>query len=512
MVMEKGEDRFTRNDFAFFSAFGLAKILIHLAAIGRYGIFRDEFYYLACAGRLDWGYVDHPPFSIAVLAAWTALMGDSMATLRVPAMLAGAATVVLAGILARELGGRRFAQGVACLAVIIAPIYLAVANFYSMNVFDQLIWTILAWLFVRYLNRGDARLWLWFGLVAGIGLQNKVSVLFLGAGVVAGLLGTAQRRVFLSKEIWIGGAIATVIFSPYVIWNFQHDFATIEFMHNAATTKNSPTSPLALFLGTVLEMHPANALLWIAGLGYALLDPIGRRFRAVGIAFVTVFLAFAFSNGKVYYLAPIMPLMLALGGVAWEQWTAACPKWRLAVLVPMAILGPALIPMALPVFTPEAFIRYQDRIGLAPAPMERHTAGALPPHFADRQGWREMAEFVALHCAALDPAERPTAAVLVRNYGEAGALEYFGRELDLPEVLCPHNNFFLWGVPGNDGAVLLAYGYRREALEQYYGSVVEVGRFTHPYVMPYENDVPLYVCREAKQPIGELWGMLKVFV
>ena len=160
MVMEKGEARFTRIDIAFFSAFGLAKILIHLAVIGRYGIFRDEFYYLACAGRLDWGYVDHPPFSIAVLAAWTALFGHSMAALRIPGLLAGTATVVLAGILAREMGGRRFAQGVACLAVIIAPIYLAVANFYSMNVFDQLIWTVMAWLFVRYLNRGDAWLWL----------------------------------------------------------------------------------------------------------------------------------------------------------------------------------------------------------------------------------------------------------------------------------------------------------------------------------------------------------------
>jgi len=512
MAMEKGEARFTRNDIIFFSAFGLAKILLHLAVIGRYGIFRDEFYYLACAGRLDWGYVDHPPLSIAVLAAWTALFGDSMASLRVPGIVAGAATVVLAGILAREMGGRRFAQGVACLAVIIAPIYLAVANFYSMNVFDQFIWTILAWLFVRYLNRGDARLWIWFGLVAGIGLQNKISVLFLGAGVAVGLLATTQRRVFQKKEIWIGGVIAALMFSPYVIWNFQNDLATLEFMHNAATKKNAPTNPLELFLGTVLEMHPANALLWIAGLAYALLDPLGRRYRAAGIAFVTVFLAFAFSNGKVYYLAPIMPLMLALGGVAWERWTAARPKWRLAVLVPMAILGPALMPMALPMLSTEGFIRYQDRIGLAPAPMERHQAGALPPHFADRQGWREMAEFVGLHYAALDPADRPTAAVLLRNYGEAGALEYFGRDIDLPKVLCPHNNYYLWAEPGDNVAVLLAFGHRREALEQYYGSVVEVGRFTHPYVMPYENDVPLYVCREPKQPIGEIWGMVKVFV
>lgn len=512
MAVEHGEARFTRSDIAFFSAFGLLKILIHLAVIGRYGIFRDEFYYLACAERLDWGYVDHPPLSIALLAAWTAMFGDTMAALRVPAMLAGAATVVLAGLLARDMGGRRFAQGAACFAVIIAPIYLAVANFYSMNVFDQLIWTILAWLLVRYLNRGDARLWLWFGLVAGLGLQNKISVLFFGVGVVVGLLGTAQRRVFLTKEIWMGGAIAAVLFCPYLIWNFQHDFATLEFMHNAATTKNTPTSPPALFLGTVLEMHPANALLWIAGLGYALLDPIGRRYRVVGIAFVTVFLTFAFSNGKVYYLAPIMPLMLALGGVAWEQWTAARPKLRVAVLVPMAILGPALMPMALPILSTDGFIRYQERIGLAPAPMERHAAGALPPHFADRQGWREMAEFIGHHYASLDPAARPNAAVLVRNYGEAGALEYFGRDIELPKVLCPHNNYYLWSKPGENVSVLLAYGYRREALEQYYGSVVEVGRFTHPYVMPYENDVPLYVCREPKQPIGALWGMVKVFV
>lgn len=494
-------------------AFAAASLVLHLAVLGRYGIFRDEFYYLACARRLDWGYVDHPPLSIVFLAGWTKFFGDGIVALRLPGILAGAAIVFLAGLLAREMHGKRFAQAVACLSVLIAPLFLAVSNFYSMNVFDQLCWTLLALILVRCINTGDTRYWLLFGLVAGLGLQNKVSVLFLGAGVAVGVLLTRYRGHLLKKDIWLGGLLAGALFLPYVLWQAPRGYPTLEFMHNAATLKNTASSPLLLFQGTLLEMHPANALIWIPGLAFTLYGEAGKRYRLLGITFIVVFLILGFGNGKVYYLAPAMPIVLALGGVAWERWTRGRRWARVAVLAPLVLLGPVLVPLALPVLSPERFLAYQETLGIAPAPMERHAQAALPQHFADRFGWRELAEFTGGVCAGHFPDERNSAAILVFNYGEAGALEYYSEEFDLPRVVCPHNNYYLWG-PGEIGdGVVLVYGGEQAALEQAFTGVTALDeRLETAYAMPYENDRPLFICRGLRMPVAALWSRLKSFI
>lgn len=504
--------RFEPRDCYIPGAFALVKVVLHLAAMGRYGIFRDEFYYLACARHLDWGYVDHPPLSIAFLAMWTSLFGDSIFALRVPAMLVGALTLMLSGLLARELGGGRFAQALTCLAVLIAPLYLAMANFYSMNVFDQLCWTILAWIVIRYLNTDHRRLWILFGIVAGIGLENKISVLFLGFGTVVALLLTAHRRLFLTKELWIGGVLAGLLLLPHLLWQAVHGAPTLEFMHNATTLKNTPMTPLQLFIGTILEMHPLNALVWLAGLGYALFHPQGKRYRILGLTFLVIFFVFAFTNGKVYYLSPIMPMMLALGAVAWEQWTRKAPRWRMALVAPMALSGIALLPMSLPVLTPERFIAYQQKIGLAPAQMERGAQSSLPQHFADRFGWEEFAAFVANHYAPFAPEHGAPLTIMVRNYGEAGALDYYAGGYELPRAVCGHNNYYLWGPGDFSSEAFLAYGIDRKHLDAMCESVEELGRFHHTYAMPYQTDRPLYYCRGLKKPIAEIWPLTKTYM
>lgn len=499
-------------DYRLLGLFALIKIVLHLAVLGRYGIFRDEFYYLACARNLDWGYVDHPPLSLAILAAWTALFGDGMLALRLPAIIVGAATVFLTGLLARELGGGRFAQALACLSVLIAPLFLAIANFYSMNVFDQLCWVVLACILARYCNTADPRWWIPFGIVAGLGLQNKISVLFLGFGVVVALLLTHHRAVFRKKELWLGGALALLIFLPHLIWQAAHGAPTLEFMHNATTLKNTATSPIQFFLGLVVEMHPLNALLWLAGLGFALVHPIGKRYRLLGLAFIAVFLVFSLNNGKVYYLAPAMPIALALGAVAWEHWLGQRTAWRAALITPLAVFGIALLPMSLPVLSPEGLVRFQQTIGLAPTQMERGANSAFPQHFADRFGWEELAAFVAENYAPLASTPNAPTVIMVSNYGEAGALEYYSDTYTLPRVACGHNNYHLWGPGDFSGDTFLAYGIDRDRLETYCESVEEIARFKHPHVMPYQNDQPLFLCTGLKQPIDQLWPELKFYI
>src|SRR5262245_7654338 len=160
-----------------------ATLLVHLVASRGYGVFRDEFYYLACADHLDWGYVDHPPLSIAVLWAWRALFGESALALRVLPSLAGAALVLLGARIAREMSGGRFAEGLAAVGVAAAPAYFGIDSFFSMNAFDLLFWAAAALLVARIVNTGNPRLWLWLGVLLGLGLQNKISVLFFGFGL-----------------------------------------------------------------------------------------------------------------------------------------------------------------------------------------------------------------------------------------------------------------------------------------------------------------------------------------
>ena len=501
------------SDFYVPGIFAVVKVVLHLVVLGRYGIFRDEFYYLACARHLDWGYVDHPPLSLAFLSVWTSLFCDGLLALRLPGILVGAVVTLMTGMLAREVGGGKFAQGLACLTVLMAPLFLALSNFYSMNVFDLFFWTALLWILVRYINTEQRGYWIVFGLVAGLALENKISVLFLGFGVVVALVLTHHRKVFMKREIWIGGALAGLLFLPYAVWQFAHDFATLEFMHNAATLKNTPTTPLQLFLGVLVEMHPLNAVVWLAGLGYVLFHSEGRKYRLLGLCFLVVFFAFAFTNGKVYYLAPIMPVILALGAVAWERWTRKAPQWRWALVTPLVVFGVLLMPMSLPVLSPEGFAAYQRRIGLAPTQSERGGVGALPQHFSDRLGWEALALFVAEHYKGIaSEAGGARLTIVLNNYGEAGALEYFSKDYALPRAVCGHNNYFLWGPGDFSEDVFLVYNVERADLEPLCESVEELGRFTHPYVMPYENDRPLYLCRGLKQPIEEIWPLLKNYI
>ena len=305
----------------------LAGMVLHLATGWRYGLFRDEFYYLACANHLDWGFVDHPPLSIVVLAGVRALLGDSLFAVRlVPALLFGL-LVWLAACLARELGGGRFAESLAALSVAVAPIYLALTGFYSMNAFDLVFWAAALLLLARLVRTDDARLWRPLGLVIGLGLLNKISLLFFAFGLAVAVLATPLRRHLKRRELWEGMFLALLLFSPYVLWQIGHGWATLEFMRNVTRYKNVALSPLAFAAAQLTDLHPLNAPLWILGLAWLLVGRTGRRFRALGIVFVATFVVLAVQNSKPYYLGPAFPVLLAAGALVVEGLSEA-PRWR----------------------------------------------------------------------------------------------------------------------------------------------------------------------------------------
>ncbi|HWZ54822.1 MAG TPA: glycosyltransferase family 39 protein, partial [Verrucomicrobiae bacterium] len=263
----------------------LAKLAIHLYAGCFYGYFGDELYFMACSRHLAWGYVDQPPLIAVIVRTERMLFGDSLQSIRFAAALAGACTVLLAGAIARELGGKRFAQALAALAVLVAGVCLAMNHYISMNAFEPLAWAGCALILIRIIKTGNQKLWLWFGLVAGVALENKYGIVFFATGVVAGLLLTEHRAMFLKRWIWLGGLIAFLIFLPNLIWNIQHHFPFFELLANIRRNgRNVPLTHLQ-FLGQVaLHMSPASVPLVLAGLWFYFAHPQGKRFRVLGWA------------------------------------------------------------------------------------------------------------------------------------------------------------------------------------------------------------------------------------
>jgi hypothetical protein len=504
-----------RGDLAFLLAFAALKVAVHLAVGSGYGYFRDEFYYLACADHLDWGYVDHPPFSIAALRIWRLLFGDSVVAIRLAPALAGAVTVALAGFMTRRLGGGRFAQAIGMTAILVAPYHLATGGYFSMNAFDSLFWAAAAAVLILILQEERSRHWLLLGVVLGCGLMNKISVLWLGFGLLAGLLLTRERRLLLTRGPWVAGAVAAAIFLPHLAWQAARGWPTLEFIRNATTGKMVAIAPLDFLLAQVRLLHPLNVPIWIAGLVFLLFARDGRRYRILGFVFLAVLVLLAVNRAsRPGYLGPAYAMLFAAGGVALER--ALRPARRrvaiqTAVLAVLLAGGAALAPLALPILPVETYIRYARLLGVAPSTDERKRIGALPQHFADMFGWESLVGALRDVHRALPPDERADAAIFVMNYGEAGAIDLLGRRHGLPPATSGHNNYWLWGPRGASGRVVIIVGgdeadHRGECL-----SVERAGTTDCDYCMPYEDDQPIFVCRGLRTPLADLWPRLKHF-
>jgi hypothetical protein len=410
-------------------AFPLAKLVLQLVNYRGYGMFRDEFYYLACADHLAWGYVDHPPFSILFLWIVKGLLGDSLLAVRLSPALAGAATVLLAGLIARRFGGGRAAQSLAMLAVLCAPVYLSLNHFYSMNAFDILLWGLAAYVMLTLLQEDDQRRWILLGVVLGIGLLNKISVLWLGFGLLVGLLATDRRRTLKTPGPWLAAGMAFALWVPHLVWQMTHGWPTVEFIRNATGNKMVQVTPLAFLESQVMMMNVLSLPLWLAGLVWLLFATEGRSYRLLGVVYLAVFgLLILSGTSRAGYLSPVYIWLLPAGAVAAERlltrWRAA-PLWACAVA--LAISGMLFAPFALPVLPVDTFIDYAKRMGIGPSTAERKELAELPQFYADMHGWEEIVETVAGVYHSLPPEEQEKAAIFTFNYGDAGAIDYLGR-------------------------------------------------------------------------------------
>lgn len=494
----------------FFSA---VELILHLLVNGRYSWFRDELYYIACSKRLAWGYVDQPPLIAVTVRISRMLFGDhSLLGLRLFAALSMIAVVVLAILIARELGGGKFALWLAGLCVFFGPIWLNLGYIMTMNAYEHVVWTAGAYVIIRYINTRNPQLWLWFGVVCGVGLQTKYSVSVFGLGVVVGLLLTRERRVFLDKWIWMGGAVELAIFLPNMIWNIQHHWPFVELMRNLrADGRDVVLSPVRFMLEQALLTLPISAAVWIAGLVWCLFSSEGKRYRVLAFLFLFVVLFFMVTHGKNYYSTPIYPMMLAAGSVALESWLNGKLRpilWVMAGLI--AVMGVLLMPMTVPVLSIDAFMVYLEKSPLKPPHSEHyHERSPLPQVYADQFGWKEAVEGAAKAWALVPESERADCAIFGQDYGVAGAIDFYGPPYGLPNAISGHQNYWIWGPRGYSGKCMVILGDREERLRELFEDVRFV-TVTAPNKYGLETELGVHLCHRPKfGTLQQAWPMIK---
>jgi hypothetical protein len=493
--------------------------LLQMLTATHYGYFRDALYYLACSEHLDWGYVDQPPLIAAL--GWIArhTLGTSLPALLFWPALAGAARIVLTAAFARELGAGRFGTALAAMLGATPPVWYALDHQFAMNALEPVFWTGCAYVILRTIKTGNPRLWLAFGAIAGLGLQNKYSIAVFAFGLLAGLLLTAQRKLLFTPWLFAGGAVALLIFLPNLLWNIRHHWPFLELMHNIRSSgKDVVLSPLSFVGQQILVMGPVSFPFWFAGLLFYLLSRNAKPFRAFGWAFVITVAFFLMAHGKNYYSAPVYAIVLAGGAAAAERLLAAPlfdgrPRLR-AALKPLAfawlIVGVLLIlPAFLPVLPVDSYLKFQEHLPFAiPRAEHSHMGAALPQYYADEFNWQEMVEAVARVYHSLTPEEQAKTAIFTDNYGEAAAIDFFGAKYGLPKAISGHQNYFLWGPRDYTGEIVIRVGAAIENVRSGYESVAVAATIENPYALYYETR-PILLCRGRKENYQTHWSSVK---
>src|SRR5271155_357879 len=486
----------------------------------QYGYFRDALYYLACSEHLAWGYVDQPP--LIVFICWIArhTLGTSLPALMLWPALAGAGRIVLTGAFARELGARKFGVGFAAVLAATPGVWYVIDHQIAMNALETLFWTGCALAMLRMIRTDNPKWWLAFGAISGLGLENKYSVAVFAFALLLGLLLTPQRKLLFTPWLFAGGGFAVLIFLPNLIWNIQHHWPFLELMRNIRASGRDVVLSLGQFVWQqILLMNPASAIYWIIGVLFYLFARAVKAYRVFGWAFLIAFAFFLLAHGKNYYSAPMYTVAFAGGALAVENFFSRARLTQKAALrtalqtavVVLAILGIfPLLPLVLPILPINRYLQFQELLPFAlPRSEHSHMGTPLPQHYADEFGWEEMVAATAQVYHGLSPEEQTKTAIFANNYGEAGAIDFFGPNYGLPKAISGHQTYFYWGPRYYTGEIVIVLGSANPDNDRKYFESVQVAAELHnAYSLPSEKR-PILLCRGLKENLQTFWPNVK---
>ncbi|MCU7523754.1 MAG: glycosyltransferase family 39 protein [Ignavibacteria bacterium] len=517
-----------RNTTFILLILSLITLLIHFFTnyFTQFGIFRDELYYIACSRRPAMGYVDQPPLSIFLLGLSRLTFGDSLFSIRILPALSGALSVFITGLTVRRLGGGRYAVVLSAVSYIAAPIFLAMNNIYSMNAIDILLWTLAFYILILILGRDtegkNARYWIWLGIVLGLGLMNKISMMWFGGGLFLALLTRQYRHYLKTPRPYIAALTAFILFLPFIVWNITHSLAHLEFMRNASGLKYSSVTPVDFISGQLLMLLPISIPVWASGIYYFFFSEKGKKFRAAGIIYAaTIAILIINWHSKPEYAAPSYPVLFAGGSLFIEEFLRKRAITWLKYALPFLIVlfGILLAPFVIPCLPVKAYIAYSKMTGFQPDGHEGKEVSELPQLYADMFGWEDMAKTVSEVYLLLPQEERKNAFVFAQNYGEASALEYYSKKYPIPRVISPHNSFWVWEweelkdtTKENSYQTAIIIGGQVEDHLKALEIATQKGTIKSRYAMPYENNLPVFIGKGFKIPLEVIWRSEKHFI
>ena len=430
----------------------ITKLLLHLYLNGQWSFHRDELLYLALGRNLDWGYASVP----AGIGFWAwfgdTVLGGSVEAIRLISTLFGTATVLLTGLMAKEMllkdaGAGRFAMLIVGLAGLVCGAFLRPCMLFMPVVFDIFYWTLLCWLFLKYINTEKSAWLLWFGAAAGLGLLNKYTVLMLLFAMLPGLLFTKQRRIFSDKKFYLAVGLALLIFLPNILWQAEHQFPVFKHMGQLAVTQFANVTMGSFFSDQMRFFLPALPV-WMCGLYFLLFKKEAAAWRMFGWMYLTVLAVLLFFSAKSYYSLGAYPVLIAAGAAFLEWLTSEKLRWlRFVLPVFMLLVGAMVLPAALPLFVPEQEARFMKNMAKVPGlegvlRWEDGNHYALPQDFADMLGWEELADAAGKTWQNIP--DKSAAAIYADSYGQAGAIEHFGKKHGVPNVLSFSDNYRYW--------------------------------------------------------------------
>ncbi len=438
-----------------------------------------------------------------------ALFPDSLTMLRLIPALAHAGTVALTAETARKLGGGNWAQLLAGMAALLCPLLLAFGTIFSTDSLQPIAWSFCAYALIAIIRDDDERWWLPMGLVIGLAFMVKYSIALWVVALLIGLLLTSARGRLARPSPYVAAMAATLIVLPNLFWQWVHGWPFLEFAAAVVEGKNVVYAPWTFVLIQVRDLSPVTAPIWLAGLAAF---AFWRRFadlRAIAIAYLLLLVAMMVLHAKSYYSSGAYPVLFAGGAVALEAWLTS-PRLRTALLVGVVLLGLPLVPFVVPLLPVERVAAYQSFLGLTQQANEKGLAvGRLSQFYADMFGWRELATLVGRAYQSLSPEEQSDAVFFANNYGEAAAVDIFGKRWGLPPSISAHNNYYLWGPRGHTGDVVIRLGGHREELLKIYASVEAMGKTDNAWALPFETGQTIWICRGRLMKLDDDWSKLK---
>ncbi len=476
-------------------ALAVMAVILHVIAnaVSPYGWQRDEFLYFAMGDHLRLWHMDFPPF-IAIAARLTrALLGDSLVATRILPAFAHGVLIWMAALIARTLGGGRFAEGLAALAVFASPIFMRPGSLFQPVIFDQLWWTAALACVLLVERTEDHRWWIGAGAALGLGLLTKFSIGFIALPLALGVLLTRTRRWLRTPWPWAAAGLAVVIGLPSITGQLLLGFPVVSQMRDLQQGQLSHVTVFG-FLGDQLLFSPLFAPLSVWALADLFRRPATRAVAAACAGAAVLLIAL---HGKSYYVAPIYPTLFAGGAVCVERiQRPLAAAARIAVTTAAIIIGVLAIPLGYPVVPPAQMARYSSWLGVTSAVRtNRGDVLPLPQDYADMLGWEELVGQVAKVYHALTSEEQSRVVIFGQNYGRAGAVDFFAKKNGIPRSVSGAGSYWYFGPGDRTGSLLISVGSDHKDLDRYFDSVVEAAHTSNPMGVPEERSVTIWLCR-----------------